>query len=166
MGRYARYTDEFKEAMIQKFLTNSNRSVRALSVEAGIPLSTLRNWKNQHCQNKGITLSKKKLTPEDKFNIVILTASMSEAEKSEDCRKNGVYSEEIEQWRKECIAGCDKKSETKNKSINRKIERKFEQENKKLKKELNRKDKALAETAALLVLKKKVNAIWGDPEDE
>jgi len=34
-----------------------------------------------------------------------------------------------------------------------------------LEKELRRKDKALAETAALLVLKKKVQEIWGD-EDE
>ena len=34
-----------------------------------------------------------------------------------------------------------------------------------LEKELNRKDKALAETAALLVLKKKVQEIWGDEDD-
>lgn len=39
-------------------------------------------------------------------------------------------------------------------------------ENKALKKELNRKDKALAETAALLVLQKKVNEIWGSDEDD
>ena len=38
-------------------------------------------------------------------------------------------------------------------------------ENKVLKKELNRKEKALAETAALLVLQKKVHEIWGSDED-
>lgn len=38
-------------------------------------------------------------------------------------------------------------------------------ENKALKKELNRKDRALAETAALLVLQKKVHEIWGNDED-
>lgn len=37
---------------------------------------------------------------------------------------------------------------------------------KKLERELVRKDKALAEAAALLVLTKKVRAIWGDSEDE
>ena len=37
---------------------------------------------------------------------------------------------------------------------------------KELERELRRKDKALAETAALLVLKKKAQAIWGDREDE
>jgi Skp family chaperone for outer membrane proteins len=41
-----------------------------------------------------------------------------------------------------------------------------ERENRKLEKELARKEKALAETAALLVLQKKADAIWGDPEGE
>ncbi len=41
-----------------------------------------------------------------------------------------------------------------------------ELERRKLQKELDRKEKALAEAAALLVLRKKANAIWGDPEDE
>jgi hypothetical protein len=40
------------------------------------------------------------------------------------------------------------------------------QENRNLKKDLNRKDKALAETSALLVLKKKADLIWGDLEDD
>jgi transposase len=35
-----------------------------------------------------------------------------------------------------------------------------------LEKELRRKDKALAEAAALLVLQKKVQAIWGDADDD
>ena len=43
--------------------------------------------------------------------------------------------------------------------------RQLSQQNQKLKRELTRKDKALAETAALLVLQKKVNAIWGRDED-
>ena len=162
MARYTSYTNDFKDAMIQKLLTNPDKSVSLLSREAGIPISTLKNWKNKYCQNRGITLSKNKLKPEDKFNIVIITASMSEAEKNEYCRKNGIYSEEIDQWRKDCIEGCGSNSKTKNK----KIERKFEKENKKLKKELTRKEKALAETAALLVLKKKADAIWGVQEDE
>ncbi len=43
--------------------------------------------------------------------------------------------------------------------------KKLRNEIKELKKDLNRKNKALAETAALLVLQKKVNAIWGSNED-
>ncbi len=166
MASYSRYTNEFKQAMVQKFLTNPNRSAKSLSVEAGVPVSTLRNWKDKYCGNEGIVLSKKKLKPEDKFNVVILTASMSEAEISQYCRKNGIYPEDIELWKKDCIAGCGAKFDKKARKQSRITERKLEQETKRLKKELNRKDKALAETAALLVLKKKANAIWGDPEDE
>jgi len=38
--------------------------------------------------------------------------------------------------------------------------------NKKLESELRRKDKALAEASALLILKKKANLIWGESEDD
>jgi len=165
MARYASYTEEFKEVMIQKLLTNPDKSVSLLSREAGIPISTLKNWKNKYCKNKGFTLSKNKLKAEEKFNIVILTASMSEAEKSEYCRKNGIYPEDIEQWKEDCITACGDGSGTKSKR-DRKVERKLEQETKRLKKELTRKEKALAETAALLVLKKKADALWGVQEDE
>ncbi len=169
MAKYTIYTKEFKAAMVQKLLSNSGTSVRLLSVEAGIPYSTLRNWKEKYCQKKGHALSKtnpKKIKSEEKFNIVILTSSMSEAEKSEYCRKHGIYPEDIDQWRKDCIAGCCDKSETTVIKQNKVDERKWKQEAKRLEKELNRKDKALAETAALLVLKKKVQAIWGDPGDD
>ena len=169
MAKYSSYTKEFKTAMVQKLLANPSTSVKALSVEAGIPFSTLRNWKEKYCKKKGLSLPKKKtnkLKSEDKFNIVILTASLSEAEKSEYCRKHGIYPEDIEQWKKDCIAGCRDKSETTVIKQNKVDERKWKQEAKRLEKELNRKDKALAETAALLVLKKKVQAIWGDPEED
>ena len=155
--------------MVQKILANPGRSVNAVCVEAGIAPSTLRNWKDKYCRNRGLDLSKKrtnKFKPEDKFNAVILTASMSEAEKNEYCRKHGIYPEEIEQWRQNCIAGCGDKSALAAKSKSRGSERKWEQENRQLQKEIRRKDRALAETAALLVLKKKAREIWGDPEDD
>lgn len=169
MAKYSTYTEEFKVAMVQKLLANSGTSVKTLSVEAGIPFSTLRNWKEKYCKKKGLDLSKNKtnkLNPEDKFNVVILTASMSEAEKSKYCRMHGIYPEEIEQWQKDCIAGCRDKSNTAVVKQNKVSERKWREEAKRLEKELNRKDKALAETAALLVLKKKVQEIWGDPEED
>ena len=45
-------------------------------------------------------------------------------------------------------------------------EKQLRKENSTLRKDLNRKEKALAETAALLVLKKKAQAIWGEPEED
>jgi transposase len=72
-----------------------------------------------------------------------------------------VYIRIIKQWKADLLsekkAGGQTESQASLKSLR--------SENKALKKELNRKDKALAETAALLVLQKKVKAIWGDDED-
>ena len=44
--------------------------------------------------------------------------------------------------------------------------KKLQAENRALKKDLLRKDKALAETSALLILKKKADLIWGDFEED
>lgn len=49
--------------------------------------------------------------------------------------------------------------------MNREAIRDERQKNRMLERELARKEKALAETAALLVLRKKAQAIWGESED-
>jgi transposase-like protein len=169
MTTYTKYSKEFKSALVQKVLSKPENSVTFISREAGIPSSTLKNWVNNYKNKNGFDMNKnksKKLSSEEKFNIVVLTASMNEAEKSEYCRKNGFYPEEIEQWRKECISSFQNDPGNKNKLKKSSKEKELEEKNKELEKELNRKDKALAETAALLTLKKKARKIWGDPEDE
>jgi len=169
MAKYAQYTDEFKKALIQKVLMNSNSSVKSISDEAGIPSSTLENWVKKYCPKKGRAVSQKGINswkPADKFDAVIFSASMNEAEKSEYCRKNGLYAETLEQWKLACIDGCAGKSSDIVALKKSSRERDLAQQVKCLKKELNRKEKALAETAALLVLKKKVQEIWGDSEAE
>ncbi len=87
---------------------------------------------------------------------------MNEAELSTYCRRKGLYSDQIDGWKQLCLK-ANKPFPAK---INQAKIRRQAQENKQLKTELRRKDKALAETAALLVLKKKVRQIWGDQEDE
>jgi len=109
---------------------------------------------------------KKSWSAERKFQAVLETASISEAEKNEYCRKNGIYLEQLKEWKKDCISGC-RKSPDKNfiKKIKQK-EQELKRKTKALEKELSRKEKALAETAALLVLKKKVQEIWGAKGEE
>ena len=98
---------------------------------------------------------------EERFNMVLESNSLDEKAVSGLCRERGIYPHHIDQWKLDFVSGSTADSNTKNVSQVKILKT----ENKNLKKELNRKDKALAETAALLVLQKKVNAIWGTDED-
>jgi len=100
----------------------------------------------------------------NKFVVVLETATLNQAELAEYCRKKGLYAEQIAAWRSACMdANANVKVQEKAFSIEAKKDKKQINQ---LEKELRRKDKALAETAALLVLRKKANAIWGEDEDE
>ena len=103
-------------------------------------------------------------SPEDKFAVVLETASMNKAELAEHCRKKGLFAEQIAVWRENCLQ-CNATVAEQSKAA-KKQERLAQQQVKRLKKELRRKEKALAETAALLALRKKMHAIWGEDEDE
>ncbi|OPZ21962.1 MAG: hypothetical protein BWZ03_00773 [bacterium ADurb.BinA186] len=101
---------------------------------------------------------------QNKFAAVIETSSMNEAELAEYCRKRGIYPSQVKAWRSACENANDWDNTTQKKL--RESVKDEQKQVKKLERELVRKDKALAEAAALLVLTKKVRAIWGDSEDE
>src|SRR5690606_21937304 len=97
-----------------------------------------------------------------KVNAVLETAALTEEELSEYCRRRCRYPGQIPRWR----ASCEQRNDRSDRAAARqseatKAERKRIRE---LERELRRKDAALAETAALLALRKKVQAIWGDEE--
>lgn len=98
------------------------------------------------------------------MQALIETSALNEQELSEYCREEGLYVEQIERWREYAIAGAESGS------LLTKAQRQEWQRDKKrvceLQKELKRKDKALAETAALLVLEKKAQVIWGEAREE
>jgi transposase-like protein len=98
---------------------------------------------------------------EERLEMLIACGSLSKDELSKRCRREGLYSHHIKQWKLEFASGNTQSQPSKLVSDTKNLRH----ENKELKKQLNRKDKALAETAALLVLQKKVNAIWGSDED-
>lgn len=162
------YSKELKEKLLEKMLSDSSTSVAELSRETGIHENTLRRWKSDGLK-KGLSPSTKyktadKWSSQDKFLIVLETAAMSEIELSEYCRKKGFYPEQVKAWKDACVQANGGVAEEAAR-LNQELKKK-EQENKKISKELERKEKALAETAALLVLRKKANAIWGDEEEE
>jgi len=81
---------------------------------------------------------------------------------SEYCRSKGIYSTQISDWKKAFIQG-DRPLTGK---ADREQSRKQNQTIQTLQRDLRRKEKALAEAAALLILQKKFQALWEDPEDE
>jgi len=101
---------------------------------------------------------------ENKLAVVIETAALNEQELAEYCRRKGLYPEQIQRWREAAAGGNDDTQR-----LSPAERRELQAERKKtrqLEKELRRKDKALAEAAALLVLQKKARAIWGDDGDD
>ena len=162
------YSIELKESILRRLLPPSSESVSKVSREEGIPQQTLRTWLKK-ARKEGRPAPGKETTTDDwstqdKFLTVVETASLSEIELAEYSRKKGLYVEQIKEWRNACMnanGGVAKEAAR----LNRKL-KESEKERKKLEKEIQRKDKALAEAAALLVLSKNANAIWGDQEDE
>lgn len=89
---------------------------------------------------------------------------MNEAKLSEYCRKKGLFVEQTAVWRANCFQGNALVGQL-SRAARQDIQR-MSNENKQLQRELHRKEKALAEAAALLVLRKKMHAIWGKGGDE
>ena len=161
------HSENHKQAVIQKW-QRSGLSLSQFAKKEGMSTSTLHGWRVKYLDNVGsnIVVDKKNTddwSAEKRFAAVLETAMLSEVEVNEYCRKKGLYPKQIKEWKQSFIAG-DKTIVQERKDLAQ--ERKADQKRiKELEKELKRKDAALAETAALLVLRKKLNAYWGEEED-
>ena len=161
------YPRERKEAILKKMLPPNNKTIREVAEEEGISEATLYNWRKA-ARAEGRLLPDGDTTPAgwsaaDKFAAVVETAALNEAELSAYCRERGLYPEQMRQWR----AACEQANDWDRAQSQRlKETRRADQERiKELERELRHKERALAETAALLVLRKKAQAIWGEGED-
>jgi len=163
-----RYPSERKEAVLKKMLPPNNKSMKQLAAAEGISEGTLYYWRKA-ARLEGRLMPAGDRTPEgwtstDKFAAVVETAAMNEAEYSSYCRQRGLYPEQLRAWREACEQANDwGRAQEQHLKEARKADGKAITQ---LRRELSYKEKALAETAALLVLKKKAQAIWGDGEDE
>lgn len=159
-----RYSCERKEAVLKKLLPPHNRPIAQLADEEGISAATLYAWRKQ-ARAQGRLLPDAAQGPEawtarDKFAAVVETAALSEAELGEYCRRRGLYPEQVQAWRAACEQATDW-AEAQERTL-RQATQADRHRLKTLERELARKEKALAETAALLTLRKKAQAIWGD----
>ena len=162
------YPAKRKAAILQKMLPPNNKPIAQLAKEEGIAQGTLYSWRAE-ARAKGKLMPDGDLSPKgwasvDKFAAVLETAALNESELSVYCRKRGLYPNQIKQWRIACEQANDW-----DRAQNKRLQDTTRNADKKIKalgKELIRKEKALAETAALLVLRKKAQAIWEESEDE
>jgi transposase-like protein len=163
----ARYSLERREWVIRQMMPPLNRRLSELSEETGITLATLYAWR-RHARESGVAVPGDgkhagDWSSADKFRMVLEVASLSDAEVSEYCRRKGVFVEQLGQWRTACeqanasAAQSSQQARAEAKASAQRIRR--------LESELRRKEAALAEAAALLVLRKKVDAMWGEAED-
>lgn len=154
------YSPEFKAAMIQRMLEPNAISARALSRETGVSQATLSTWLRRAKTTELATMSHRPQdkTPQDKLRLVMEAATLTGEELGAFLRREGIHSTHLEQWRSEMLVGLSPRSQSK-----REV-RELKKKNKQLEKQLSRKDAALAETAALLVLQKKVQDLWGDED--
>ena len=158
-----RYSQERQSAVLKALLPPESRSVPEVAEAEGISSATLYNWLNQ-ARERGTPVPGSRASHaeqwsgEAKFAVVVETLPMSETEKAAYCREKGLYPEQIERWRQACIGGAEGKSGESEPL------RHARNEIKRLKRKVDRKDKALAESAALLVLSKKFQALWEEEE--
>lgn len=159
-----RYSIELKDKIIKQMIPPQNFTIKELSEKYNISKHTLYKWKKTATQTGTVIQNSSqnhKYSNEAKLNIIIETANLNQHQLSEYCRTKGIYIDDIATWKKQFISGSPESEEQAKKELKSK-----DDELKAVKKDLNRKEKALAEAAALLVLRKKVQAIWNSDEED
>jgi transposase-like protein len=162
------YEKAEKEVLIQRMLEPENISIKQLSIETGISPSTLSTWKTKAIEKKQSqeNIGNKPKSAKEKFMVVMQTYTLSEVELASYCQKKGLYVEKVKKWRESCLHANEPGKEV---QCVISLKEELHSDKKRIKSleiELRRKEKALAETAALLVLRKKLDAILGDGEED
>tara|TARA_A100001391_G_scaffold179410_2_gene144409 strand:+ start:59 stop:529 length:471 start_codon:yes stop_codon:yes gene_type:complete len=155
----ARYSTAFKAKAVARLLPPESATLEDVSRDLGVRADTLSRWRAEALSDSQDRL----WTGPARLEAVIHTASLDEAGRSAWCRENGVYPAELEQWRTQAGESLSDLSST---TALSKTDRASRKEIHKLQRDLARKEKALAETAALLVLSKKLEAIFHESGDE
>ena len=154
-------SEEAKKSIVEKALNKQGKGLAELAIQHNIGYSSLQRWilkyKNSVPNTSNKSLANTPLTRSDQLKHLLATASLDETALGAYCREHGIYSFQMQQWKNEFMSTdkSQKKQETQTEL------RALRAENKLLKKDLLRKDRALAETTALLVLKKKADLLFG-----
>ncbi|MCB9495789.1 MAG: transposase [Fibrobacteria bacterium] len=125
----------------------------------GITSSTLERWRSEALATGA---PRTQWSSAARFDALLATSVMSEEERSAWCRSKGIFPSDLEEWKgaaRTALEAPDALGESSDSAAQRRRIRELERD-------LRRKEKALAETAALLVLSKKAEAIFRGDEGE
>jgi transposase len=175
------YTEGFKEQMVKRMLGPPAVTATSLSQQVGVPQPTLSKWLKQAAtvaamsnkteKPKSRVAGPKKWTAEEKLRVVVEAEGVTGSALGELLRREGLHEDQLRSWREAAAGALDSAEASPSGTRTAGEKRRMAAMNKRVKqleKELHRKEKALAETAALLVLKKKMEAFWeaeGDGTD-
>lgn len=156
-----RYSTEQKQWAIKQLQAPINRTVAEVAGATGITEVSLRTWLAASRVEAGQSEVEGKWSSAEKFRVVLETAPLSQEEVAQYCRGKAILPEQLQQWRQACEQANAGTAASQERSAGGAAEQRIRS----LERELKRKTEALAETAALLVLRKKADAIWGTGED-
>ena len=153
------YSEEFRASVAARLLPPNNARITDIVKETGVPRDTLYDWRARYRKKQGISpsycKSSNQYSAEDKVAVIIETATLNETELSEYCRCKGLYPVQIKSWKTSMVQGLMSEPS----KIDREHNQKQIKTIQRLEKDLARKEKALAEVAALLVLQKKFQSL-------
>ena len=163
---HKQYSEEFKQKAVQKILLRGGKTIHSVCAELGIGNPTFYDWRKKYGNAAGMKNPDRR--PQDwnateKWKAVIEYEGLSEEKRVEFLRRSGLHSEHLEGWKKSMQAGLEPTAKD---PASRAEISELKARNKELERDLNRKNKALAETTALVVLKKKAALLWGTGENE
>lgn len=146
------FKDGFKREMVRKLLLPGGKGVGELSREIGVTPQTLYNWRDKYSHSSDGMARKKRsggLSAEEKMATLLEFARLPLAETGEWLRKRNLQSEHLKLWESELT--------TKNNTSHFRDENRIlRNANRHLEKDLLKKDKALAELSAIIILQKKM----------
>lgn len=168
MNTRTRYTDSFKEHALHKAFNRGDASVTSVAEQLNISHWTLKNWMTKARQSKlagGATRNRaastrpSERTSAERMQLLLDSHGLEGQALGAFCRQHGVFAEQLRQWRQDFEQGLSPAPPA------REELRELKHANTKLERQLKRKEKALAEAAALLVLQKDFRKLW-EGEDE
>jgi transposase-like protein len=156
---YRKFTEEQRRMWVKKFLTRGEKSIDVFCRENVLSATALYKWVNRYGTGddmKPLTRTPQNWTSDEKFKAVMAFDNLVVEEQGAFLRREGVHADHIEMWREKMQKSLVPETQDKRTERNEMIYKVLD-----LERELARKDKALAEAAAIIILKKKVDLIWG-----